>query len=395
VSDAFDVAVVGGGIIGCACAYELATRGASVVLLEREQIAAGASGRNHGLLLTPLDAALLPMAGRSSATYEDVVRDAPLRVHLDPSPIGFLIVAEDDVEREAAREEAETAAACGVPIEAVDGSALRELEPALAPELSSGWLLQDGRRVDPAALTVGLALLARERGADVRTGETVRSVIRGSGRVTGVVTDRGPILASTVVLAAGPWTATLTRPLGVDLPIAGARGWLVHLGANGAGPSRLIGRAGWHLVSERETPAFLTARTWAAEGSRPFVGGLVQPNPDGTVLAGGSRAWAVTEEPEDPEVPRKILSSAVRMFPGLAEARPLAAWWGVRPVTPDDRPIVARVADGLIVASGHGSQGVILGGGTGELVAALARGEPPPFDPAPFAPDRFARTMVE
>ena len=82
------VVVVGGGIIGCACAYELAMRGARVVILERAQIAAGASGRNHGLLLTPLDVALLPMAVRSTARYEDVVRDAPLRVHLDPSGWG-------------------------------------------------------------------------------------------------------------------------------------------------------------------------------------------------------------------------------------------------------------------------------------------------------------------
>ncbi len=67
----------------------------------------------------------------------------------------------------------------------------------------------------------------------------------------------------------------------------------------------------------------------------------------------------------------------------------------MRPTTPDDRPIVGRVAEGLVVASGHGSQGVILGGGTGELVASLVQEEQLPFDPAPFDPGRFARTMVE
>jgi glycine/D-amino acid oxidase-like deaminating enzyme len=212
--------------------------------------------------------------------------------------------------------------------------------------------------------------------------------------MAGVLTDGGPILAPIVVLAAGPWTAGLARPLLIELPIAGARGWLVHLAAGRAVPTRLIGRAGWHVVSERETPEFATAGSWANEGSGSFVGVLVQPNPDGTVLAGGSRAWAVTGEPEDPGLPREIVRRAIRLFPGLAHSRILGAWWGVRPMTPDGRPLVGVVADGLLVASGHGSQGVILGGGSARLVAAIVNGEPPPFDPGPFAPDRFPRTMV-
>jgi glycine/D-amino acid oxidase-like deaminating enzyme len=81
-----DVVVVGGGIIGCAVAYELAGRGASVILVERSELAAGASGRNHGLLLNPLDPALVPMARASTHLYERIVPMAPLRVHLTRHP---------------------------------------------------------------------------------------------------------------------------------------------------------------------------------------------------------------------------------------------------------------------------------------------------------------------
>jgi glycine/D-amino acid oxidase-like deaminating enzyme len=394
VTKAYDAVVVGGGIIGCACAYELASRGARVALIERDRLAAGASGRNHGLLLVPIDPPLMPMAQSSTQMYEAVVHEAPLRVHLDAEPIGFLIVASNDQERAAGRAEADAAAACGVITERMDGSSLRRLEPGLAPELADGWLLHDARRVDPAALTVAMAMLARDLAAEILAPLTVRALIERGGVVEGVVTDEGPVLARTVVLAAGPWSTGLLRPLAIDLPIAGARGWLVHLSGSEATPTRLIGRAGWHVVSEHQRPEFATAGSWASHGSDVFLGALVQPNPDGTVLVGGSRQWAITDEPEDPDVPRGIVRGAAGLIPGLAATRILSAWWGVRPVTLDDRPIVGVAREGLVVASGHGSQGVILGGGTAQLVGAIVRGDPPPFDPAPFAPDRFPRTMA-
>ncbi len=88
-------------------------------------------------------------------------------------------------------------------------------------------------------------------------------------------------------------------------------------------------------------------------------------------------------------VPAKIVHGAIRLLPALADARVRSAWWGIRPMTPDERPMVGRVAPGLSVAAGHGSEGVILGAGTGRLIAAQLLGEDPPFDPEPFDPGRF------
>src|SRR2546422_4867988 len=118
-----DVIVVGGGIIGCATAFELAQGGARVTLVERGELVAGASGRNHGLLLAPLDPVLVPMAAASTALYERVhsLPDIPLPFHLDPQPIGFLIVAPAEDERAAARGEADAAAACGVEVDLIPG----------------------------------------------------------------------------------------------------------------------------------------------------------------------------------------------------------------------------------------------------------------------------------
>ena len=79
-----------------------------------------------------------------------------------------------------------------------------------------------------------------------------------------------------------------------------------------------------------------------------------------------------------------------RVVPALADAEFLGSWWGIRPVTPDDRPVVDHVREGLVVATGHGALGVILGAGTAELVAAQVLGSPVPFDAGPFRADRFA-----
>jgi sarcosine oxidase subunit beta len=389
--EAADVVVVGGGVIGCACAYELARRGVRVVLVERSELAAGASGRNHGLLLAPLDHALVDMAAASRDVYRTTVPEFSLDVHLDPEPIGYLIAAGDsDHERTAARAEADAAVAAGVRVERLDGPDLHDAEPELSPDVAEAWLLDDGFRLDPGALTVALGLLAGRHGAAVQRHLTVRGFLRDGERIRGVVTDDGPIAAGAVVLAAGPWSGTLLRAIGIHLPVIGLRGWLVQLAARPGLLSHLIGRSGWHTLLGQEALARVRASELADAAPQPPPSSLLQPNLDGTLLAGGSRQAALANEPEDSTVPRTIVREAIRLVPAVADAEVLAAWWGVRPMTPDGRPIVGTLADGLVVATGHGSQGVILGAGTGSLVASMLTGEAPPFDPAPFQPARFA-----
>jgi glycine/D-amino acid oxidase-like deaminating enzyme len=384
-----DAVVVGGGVIGAACALTLARDGAAVRLIERSELAAGASGGNNGLVISPTDPGLVPMAEATLGLYKEVSEEAPVPIRMDPDPIGFLVLAgNDEAERASGRAEADAARACGVAVEHVEGSRLRDLEPAVAPDLAEGWLLEDGRRLDPAALTVSLALLAEGEGAEVRRHLTVRSLRAAGGRIRGVFTDEGPLDADVVVVAAGPDSGALLRPVGGDLPSIGARGWLVHMGAAAAGPRRIVERAGWHPLPDQEALPPPRMDALAGGGRGPDVGTLVHPSVDGSFLAGGSRQGAA--EPEDPAVPAAIARLAVELLPALADAPVLGSRWGIRPMSPDGRPMVGFVGEGLLVATGHGSQGVILGGGTGMLVAALASGRKAPFDPSPFDPGRFA-----
>jgi glycine/D-amino acid oxidase-like deaminating enzyme len=374
-----DVVIVGGGIIGAACAWDLARRGVSVTLLERAELAAGASGRNQGLLGPPDDPVNSPLYQPSLRFYREAADRAPLPIWIDEEPLTHLLVTlgSDEVEE---------------PTGAIElGPAeLRELEPELTPSAERGWLGEGWTRLDPRALTIGLALCAAESGGSIRHHLPARALSIDGDRVTGVVTDEGSLEAEVVVMAAGPWSGPLLEPLGVRLPLGAARGWIVRLGDPPASLRHLVERAGWR-ASERKANAASTPTggAFVNEGVSAVGGALLNPHPSGDVLVGWSREPVVGPEPADPDVTRRQVADAIELVPSLAEARVRSAWWGLRPMTPDERPMIGRVRDGLVIATGHGSEGVFLGGGTALLVTSIALGEPPPFDPAPFDPFRF------
>jgi glycine/D-amino acid oxidase-like deaminating enzyme len=387
-----DVVVVGGGIIGCATAAELARAGAQVTLVERREIASAASGRNHGLLFQPQDQRAAPLFAASLTMYEEFAASSPVRLGLDRNPVGFVIAVEDEQGWPAADVEAQGLSARGIRVERLGSSEIRDVEPAITGPCLGGYLVDDGRRVDPAALTLAFALEARDAGADVLTFTQAKQVLLQAGRVAGIATDAGLIRAPIVVDAAGPWAPGLARTAGVDLPIAGARGWLLLVKPEGPLVSKIVATAGWHLVAGDPGPPRIQLGAYAAGAlpEHPAVGVLVQPSATGHVLVGGSRFATEREDPEGAEVTREIARRAVTLAPGLAPARVVGMWSGVRPLSPDGLPLIGWVPDveGLFAATGHGGQGVILGGGTGRLAAQLLLGRPPLTDIAPFAIDR-------
>ncbi len=390
-----DIVVVGGGIIGTACAFELADRGASVTLLEKDELAAGASGRNLGYLDTSKDPILAPLARRSLERYAEISADPPTPFFLDDEPIGTIAVTIDEDEIEDLRAWAASAEAVGVEVERVD-ERVHELEPELSPRVLEAYLLHEGHRVDPLALTVCLGTLAREAGATIRHHCPARRLVGQGDRVTGVVTDDGVLGADAVVLAAGPWSSAIARPLGVSLPIASARGWLVHAAPERplfhhwiqSGARRLLAGRDPALASEPGA-LMLSMREFGEAAESRDVSPMIQPAPDGSVLTGTSREPSFASEPMDLDVARIVAAQASRLVPALADAPVLATWSGVRPVSPDERPMLGWVRDGLFVATGHGSEGVILGAGSAEQAAALILGSEPPFEPTRFDPGRF------
>lgn len=383
-----DIVIIGGGIIGAACAQELSGRGLSVTLIERDGLASGASGRNQGWFVITPDVACEPMSRRSLEVYLAAIDRSPVPVRFDRSDLGQVMFAFDDSGGKTVRERAAAYEVVGVRAERMDAEDLRREEPALTESLAEAWFVDHGRRVDPGALTIALALLAREQGAEIKRHTTVRALTTSGDRVTGVATDDGVITADTVIVAAGPWSERLVRPLGVTLPVTGARGWIVELSA----PQGLLR----HLVAEdidvghgEELP---TAQVFAEEGlGVPEVTVGLNPMADGTVVCGASHHPMLRDEAEDTDAPRLITGRAIRAIPALAEAPVRSVRWGIRPMSPDERPIVGWLSEGLFAATGHSAEGVILGGGTASLVGAMLGGDAElPFDATPFDPSRFS-----
>jgi len=175
-----DVIVIGGGIIGATTAWQLAERGAEVLLLERGHLASGATRRSQGLLLEPEVDPMQPLFAESNRLYGHLAERAGLDLALDREPIGTLFLATSEAQLERLAE--------NVPADGrlLDRDAVLEAEPGLAPTVSGGLLLPGGRRTDPAALTAAAAEMARQSGAEIRCHVDVKRVSPGAA-----VTDDG------------------------------------------------------------------------------------------------------------------------------------------------------------------------------------------------------------
>lgn len=340
-----DVAVIGGGIVGCAAAALLAERGATVTLFERDEIAGHASGRNSGILQHPLTAGL-------DGLHEETL--AQLRDHrlldLPDEPDGLLFVTDRlDAVPELARSLRWTVP--GVGVEPLDGRQLAELEPALAPGLA-GCLMATGFAVEPAAATRAFAERARRAGAAIVTGTAVAPLVR-DGRAVGVRDPDGVVTAAGAVLvAAGPWTSALVEPTGAAAP-------------------RIV--PSWGVTVEVALHRPLRRPVEEAAFAAPPGA----PRPEGQlfslVTAGAASVLGSTitaRRPDPDEVAPALLRRGERFVPQLAGRRARATRVCARPASFDGLPLLGPVGgvENLHAASGHGGWGISIGPATARIV---------------------------
>jgi len=328
-----DVIVIGGGIVGCALAAFLAEGGAQVVLYEREAIAAGASGRNSGVVQDTLDPEL-------DALYEESLEHYRTLGHgfeLPAEPAGLLLVSDQPLE----------------PVPGatyLEGQALREVEPSLANGLVA-YRLETGRPVPPAAAAHAFAARAREAGARIEIGAAQL-------RDGGVIVDGELRPAGAVAIAAGPWSAEL-----VPLPVSALWGVVVEFELPDA-PRHVLEEAG------------IKALTGA--GGIPDV--LFSAVTARGISAIGSTFMA--ERPDPEALAPRIVANATRFLPALAEATPRGLRACARPISADGRPYLGLVAENVAVATGHGAWGITLGPASARLVADQLLGRPAEIPPA-------------
>jgi len=366
--------VVGAGIIGLASAWRAAERGLSVLVLERDVEGAGASGVAAGML-APVTEALFgeePLlrlnleSGRMWESFDGELREASggLPTHRDSK--GALVLAADRDDAEELRRLHAFQRELGLDTEWLSGRECRRLEPGLSPRVPGGILAPHESQVDPAATVTALAAALEHAGGEIRRGEAAAELLHDGEHVQGVRTGSGATVESEhVLLAAGCWSAQLARvPPEALPPVRPVKGQILSLHSRGGEP--LIRR----MV---HTPrCYMVAR------------------PDGRVVIGAT----VEERGFDTAVTAdgvyRLLEAAWEVLPDIGELEFVGAQTGLRPGTPDNAPVIGAAGpDGLLVATGHYRNGVLLAPITAEAIAALAAGDEPPAQVAPFSPARF------
>lgn len=376
-----DVVIIGAGMIGAACAYELARAGAGVCVVERGAIASGTSGAGEGNILVSdkepgpeLDLALV-----SVRRWRELGDELDDDVELEAK--GGVICAAHEPGLVALRELGAAQAAAGVDVRDVTGPALWELEPALSREQAGGAHYPQDLQVQPMRAVASLLRAARAHGARVVTGAEVRAIRRdATGAVGAVATAEGEIATRTALNAAGPWSAAVARLAGATLPVAPRRGVIL--------VTEPLPPTVFHKVYAADYVGSVASDDTALQ-----VSTVVEATRSGTILVGSSREHVGFEREIATNVLGVLARAAVAMFPVLSSVRAIRAYRGYRPFSPDHLPIVGPdpEVDGLWHACGHEGAGIGLAPATAQLVAAGLSGGEAPVDPGPFSPARFVR----
>jgi D-amino-acid dehydrogenase len=411
-----DVLILGGGVIGLACALSLLKAGASVRVLEQGTVGCGSSHGNCGTI-TPSHAPPLAMPGMIGMALRSILKsDAPL--YLNPrfdgprlrwllgfarrcnwrdfnhaaaarlailqrsrQLLGELVrdekldceFAEDGVlyayrtaKKQAADEQHHAAVldGLGIEVQRLHGEDVEAMEPALTPGVVGGLFHPGDARLRPDRYVAELAQRVIALGGVIETGARIDDFTTNEDRITQVVTSRGIFQGDTVLLALGAWSPLLAKKLDLRLPMQPGKGYSLTYSRPSLAPR--------HTLVLREASVCVT--TWQSGyrlGSTMEFSGYAEGLNRTRIDALRRGAAEGLREPEGPEL--------------------LEEWWGWRPMSMDELPIIGRSVrwSNLLLATGHGMLGVSMSTATAELVTSMLGGPASAIDALPFAPARF------
>nr|WP_316744630.1 FAD-binding oxidoreductase [Streptomyces sp. MK7] len=378
--------VVGAGIVGCACARELALAGFEVTVVERGAAASATTAHGEGnvlvsdkgpgpeLQLAQLSRRLWPQVLAAAAE-----RSAHAARAVEWEPKGGIVVATTDA---GARELTRFAAGqrtAGVHTEILDADALAAAEPYVTRDHAAAVRYPEDAQVQPAAAAAALLTEALAAGATLRTGCEVLGALTRGERITAVRTSTGLLEADCFVNAAGPWSGELATRLGAPVDIRPRRGDVL--------VTTPLPPMVFHKVYDADYVGAVGSSTQGLQTSA-----VVESTRGGSVLIGSSRRRVGFDDRLRPAVLSAVAAKALRLFPALAGVPVIRAYGGFRPYVPDHLPVIGADPrlSGLWHVGGHEGAGIGLSVGSARLLRQLMLGQPTEMDTTPFRVDRPA-----
>ena len=373
-SNRADVIVVGGGIIGCATAYNLAKKGASVIVLEaQEVIGNGGSTRNGGgVRQSGRDPRELPLAMYAVRHLWPTLSEE-LGCDVEYRQAGNLRLGKTERHLEILRGLTERATALGLDVKMISGDEVRAINPYLSDEvIGASWCPTDGH-ANPLRATYGFYRAARRLGVRFYTGEPVRELRKVKGRLRRVITGSGVFEADAVVVAAGYASRKILATVDIDVPV-----------------NELLIEC---LVTEAEPPMF---EQMLGTADADFYGHQTK---HGSFVFGGESGFEAYSKDNGLDMVSSITAPAecraiLKWIPRLADAKVVRTWGGYEDTCADGVPVLGPVDEvpGLVVACGFTGHGFGISPIVGRLMAEVALGDEPTLDISAFRYDRFRAT---
>ena len=372
-ANAFDVVVIGGGIVGAACALECVVEKLSVAIVEAKMVGGGATAAGMGHLVVMDDSdAQFGLTRYSQLLWQEFSDELPHAVELDAC--GTIWVAADDEEMQEVFRKQKFYSERGVEVEVLDAQALAEAEPNLRRGLAGGLRVPGDSVIYPPCAAQFFVDRAVARGAKLFLGQAVEAMTREGVRLR----DGSSIGAGLVVNAAGSWSPQLTPELSVKK------------------------RKG-HLVITDRYPGFLRHQLVelgylksAHSVTADSVAFNIQPRKTGQLLIGSSRQYGAEDTQCDASIVSRMLSRAIEYLPGLGKLLALRTWTGFRAATPDKLPLIGPQKENgrVYLATGHEGLGITTSLGTAKLLVDQIVNRRPAIPITPYLPSRMAPETV-
>ena len=383
-----EVAIIGGGIMGCAIAYYVSKAGLDCVLIEKGDIASGTSSRCDGNI-TIVDKDPGFDSKMSMVSQELTVElEKDLDLPFEYRALGSILVCDNDVEMEAAKEWVEIQNRAGLKFKLLDRSDICQESPYFADDIPGGLECETDSLINPYLFCYALIDKAKQYGLKLQTRAEVKLVSKKEDFT--IETTKGTFTAEKVVNAAGVWAPYIGKMLNIDIPIKPRKGHIMVGARQKPVMMRNVMEFGY-LMNK-----FQRDRIADPETLKHGVALVLEPTESQNFLLGSSRQFVGFDASVDIRVVQTMAKRALRFFPKMNDFNIIRTYTGFRPWTEDHLPIVSAVEQvpGFYIAAGHEGDGISLATVTGKLIEEMITGKETTIPIEPLKYDRFEKEKV-